>query len=447
MATIWSSVLSLGSSSAATKLSRDSNFVAMGGDSLNIVRMVRILRERKNLDRRQLPIMVLARAETLHAMAAAVDSACANVVGGGGGGGGAEVGEIDTESKNSELGTSSSNMREDPSVPLSLFLASIQQQQQQDIERVLPLTSSQSGLLFECLKSVDSLYVEQLVWRIEGVVDVSRLGRAWTALVRRHPMLRTSFDVASWKFPVQVVRKGSSDDNVVMIDVVVEEEETKEEETKEKERKKEEEEKRPSLQAYLSMDRKRGMDVVGDAPLLRAAVVSESSDATDKKISQKISHFVLTIHHIIFDGWSLSIMLEELKKMYDEDGDHDGGGAGKAGGEEEKRISEVSTSRLLSYLQWEQKKDMTKSLRYWRNLFEGYQPPPPLVAAKISSSASFSSRRHVARLGTSVAASIRDVARLWGVTPNAIAQACFVLATREDDDFLKSDERSHFEMV
>ena len=444
MASIWSSVLSLGSSSAATKLSRDSNFVAMGGDSLNIVRMVRILRERKNLDRRQLPIMILAHAETLHAMAAAVDSACASVVGGGGGGG-AEVGEIDTESKNSELGTSSSSVREDPSVPLSLFLASIQQQQQQqqDIERVLPLTSSQSGLLFECLKSVDSLYVEQLVWRIEGVVDVSRLGRAWTALVRRHPMLRTSFDVASWKFPVQVVRKGSSDDNVVMIDVVVEEEETKEEETKEKERKKEEEEKRPSLQAYLSMDRKRGMDVVGDAPLLRAAVVSESSNATNKKIS----HFVLTIHHIIFDGWSLSIMLEELKKMYDEDGDGDGGGVKKAGGEEEKRISEISTSRLLSYLEWEQKKDMSKSLRYWRNLFEGYQPPPPLVAAKISSSSSFSSRRHVARLGTSVAASIRDVARLWGVTPNAIAQACFVLATREDDDFLKIDERSHFEMV
>jgi hypothetical protein len=276
-------------------------------------------------------------------------------------------------------------------------------------------------------------------------------------------MLRTSFDVESWKFPVQVVRRGESMDNVMVIDVVdgsgggESGEEKKEEEERLWDQK--EGETRPTLQSYLSLDRKRGMDVVGRAPLLRAAVVRESRVFTSPTTS--LSHFVLTIHHIIFDGWSLGLMLEELQQMYANpvvDDDAESSAAAKLSAsdkkktrrrkeyeEEETRISTLSTTRLLSYLQWERRKDTTRSLRYWRNLFHGYQPSPR--RPRISSS-SFSSSRHVARLGTSVAASIRDVARLWGVTPNAIAQACFVLAMREDNGKEEaSNERSHFEMV
>ncbi|MCP4696574.1 MAG: AMP-binding protein, partial [Gammaproteobacteria bacterium] len=118
--------------------------------------------------------------------------------------------------------------------------------------------------------------------RIHSRVDVPALRRAFQALIMRHPALRTTFAVQDGK-PVQEVHGYR--------EVCFEETDVRSEDT---------------LREQVLKASRRPFDLE-NGPVLRINLFTRS--AADHVL-------LLTIHHIVSDGWSLYVLLDELRTIY-----------------------------------------------------------------------------------------------------------------------------------
>src|SRR5215207_7036910 len=153
-----------------------------------------------------------------------------------------------------------------------------------NVETLYPLSPLQQGMLFHALYSPRAgAYVEQAVLRLEGEVSPEAMERAWQLAVDRHGALRTAFVWAGVPQPVQAVLReaklpfafhdwsGADDFGARM--------------------------------AALVEDDRRAAFNLSRAPLVRITLVR--AGAADYRL-------VFSFHHIILDGWSLSIALSEV---------------------------------------------------------------------------------------------------------------------------------------
>ncbi|QSQ19871.1 amino acid adenylation domain-containing protein [Pyxidicoccus parkwayensis] len=124
--------------------------------------------------------------------------------------------------------------------------------------------------------------------RLKGPLDVAALERALAEVVRRHEALRTTFAEVEGQ-PVQVI----SPEVAVPLPVDSLEALPREEREREVVRRAEEE-------ARLPFDLKSG-------PLLRARLL---------RVDVEDHVLLLSLHHIACDGWSLSVMEQELRELY-----------------------------------------------------------------------------------------------------------------------------------
>ena len=151
-------------------------------------------------------------------------------------------------------------------------------------EGELPLSRSQKQLWFvEQLNRAQSAYQVPLVFRIVGDLHFDLLNEAFGQLLQRHEILRTSY-------PDQ---EGSPFASVVEnIDFAVRRVDKRDVEA--------------TAQQLTTEALKRPISLTS-APLLHAtAYETAENDYT----------FVIVLHHLIADGWSLVVFLQELSELY-----------------------------------------------------------------------------------------------------------------------------------
>ncbi|MEV0117626.1 amino acid adenylation domain-containing protein, partial [Streptomyces sp. NPDC050844] len=152
---------------------------------------------------------------------------------------------------------------------------------------VLPVSPLQEGLLFHALFDEGSadVYVEQLVLDLEGRLDAGVLRASWQAVLDRHGSLRAGFrQVAGIEQPLQVIVEG--------VELPWREVDLTE---------------RPELAEELVLaERVRGFDVARP-PLIRVLLIRLGADRC---------RMVITLHHILLDGWSLPILLRDVWAAY-----------------------------------------------------------------------------------------------------------------------------------
>jgi amino acid adenylation domain-containing protein/non-ribosomal peptide synthase protein (TIGR01720 family) len=156
---------------------------------------------------------------------------------------------------------------------------------------VWPLTPVQEGLLFHARYAPDGddPYLVQLVLDLHGPLDPARLRRALDRLVARHAALRVAFAETSAGPPVQVVtvttdmpwaehdlRRLDPDGRSAHADSL----------------------ERRDQRAPFELDR---------APLVRATLL---------RLDERTSRLLLTQHHLVADGWSSAVLLQELASLY-----------------------------------------------------------------------------------------------------------------------------------
>jgi amino acid adenylation domain-containing protein len=153
----------------------------------------------------------------------------------------------------------------------------------------IPLSYGQRRLWFMYQLLPDSpAYNVPVGLKMRGALDIGALGAAFSELVRRHEALRTSFRIAGNEL-VQVVNECDRVD-LPVVDV-------------------------SGLEAgdrQLERDGVARDEALGPfdlirGPLMRVRLV---------KLGAEEYEVLLTIHHMVFDGWSLEIVLRELSMLY-----------------------------------------------------------------------------------------------------------------------------------
>ncbi|MDZ7375436.1 MAG: amino acid adenylation domain-containing protein, partial [candidate division KSB1 bacterium] len=153
----------------------------------------------------------------------------------------------------------------------------------------LPLSFAQQRLWYlDQLDPNSPLYNIPMGLRLAGKLDIPALQVSLNAIVQRHENLRSSFPTIDGKPILRIAQQ--LEVPLVMVDL---------QELPESERE------RVALQ--LANDDARQPFQLSEPPLLRATIF---------RLGKKDHFMVLTLHHIISDGWSSAILMPELAALY-----------------------------------------------------------------------------------------------------------------------------------
>lgn len=155
-----------------------------------------------------------------------------------------------------------------------------------DLERVYKLTPLQQGLLFHALHSPASdQYCVQVRETWDGQVEAEQYKAAWLAVFGQQPALRTTFVWAGLDEPVQVVRRSPA--------FYWSERQLPDESQ--------------AASEALAQVTKEERDAVTLAEPLRVCLL---------QFGGRRSGFLLSVHHILLDGWSTSKVLLDVARVY-----------------------------------------------------------------------------------------------------------------------------------
>ncbi len=257
-----------------------------------------------------------------------------------------------------------------------------------NIEAVYPVTPVQEGILFHVLYAPESpLYFQQYTAIIEGALDVELFRRSWDVVIARHQPLRSLLTWERRDQPLQIVRGTVTPEWHV-------EDWSRTADHGER------------LEAFLEQDRGRGFDLEV-APLMRFAVFD---------LGRGRHQFVWSHHHIVVDGWSMGIVLDEVFRSY----------AALAAGEEPDLPPPAD---YRAYVAWLREHDATAAEPYWRQLLAGFTAATPLRIERAAASAPWAERHAevAVRLDATRTAELADVARRSGLTVNTLLRGAWAL--------------------
>ncbi len=203
----------------------------------------------------------------------------------------------------------------------------------------LPLSFAQQRLWFlDRLLGNSALYNIPLAYRLKGKLDVEALVTGINEIVRRHEALRTTF-VTQQEEPRQII-EASVHIPLSCVDLSAHSAGRKEE-----------------LSLRLIAEEATDPFDLQRGPLLRAKVV---------RLSEHDQILMLTMHHIVSDGWSREVFCRELASLYSSCID------GRPSSLPELPI------QYADYAVWQRKwlrgERLERQLAYWRRQLEGIGP-------------------------------------------------------------------------
>lgn len=152
------------------------------------------------------------------------------------------------------------------------------------------LTAMQEGMLYHTLADQGSgVYVNQVVTPVSGDLDPAALRSAWDSVVARHDVLRTAYVWDGLDDPLQVVHAAVEHpwEDVDLAHVPQTDRDAE-------------------VERVLTADRERGFDVAA-APLSRMLLI---------RTGEREWLWVWSFHHLMADGWSAQILLDEVITTY-----------------------------------------------------------------------------------------------------------------------------------
>jgi amino acid adenylation domain-containing protein/non-ribosomal peptide synthase protein (TIGR01720 family) len=195
------------------------------------------------------------------------------------------------------------------------------------------MTGLQEGMLFHGLyEGIGGSYIDQLVCGLGGIRK-DWFGEVWGWLLRRHSALRSGFYYDIMRLPVQCVYRE--------VKLGVDEIDCRGMGAEEREE---------YVQEYGRRDRERGFDF-REAPLMRVALL---------RMGEQEYRMVWTWHHILFDGWSMEVLMKEFLDGYEL---LSGGG----------KLDETREDRYEEYIRYVGGRSKTEERAYWEEYMRGIE--------------------------------------------------------------------------
>jgi amino acid adenylation domain-containing protein/non-ribosomal peptide synthase protein (TIGR01720 family) len=260
-----------------------------------------------------------------------------------------------------------------------------------NVDDVYPLSPAQSGMLFHSLMAPESgVYVTQVACTLPANLDSRLFRQAWERLVERHEVLRTAFLWEGLDEPLQVVRKNVSipwqelDWRGLPAD-----------------------ERRRRFEELRQGDRHAPLPLTG-APLMRFSLVR-----LDRELE-----LLWTFHHLLLDGWSLPLLLQELGSVY-------------AALREGREPALPPAPPFSDYIVWLRQQDMSRAEPFWRDELAGFTAPNSLgilgTASRVTAAGDPRDAEHEIRLSREVTAQLQALAARHKLTLPAVTLGAWAL--------------------
>lgn len=202
----------------------------------------------------------------------------------------------------------------------------------QNIEDIYGLTAMQEGMLYHSVKNDSTcMYIEQFSCKLTGSINEDYFWQAWQKVIDDNAVLRTAFLWEGVKKPVQVVLKKCEVSYMQMDWQGLLEEKIEVE-----------------YEKFLRNDRNMGF-YLENAPLMRFALI---------QIKEDLHYFVWTFHHIIMDGWSLPLVIEQMLHNYRAIQNHT------------SVAMEDKKGQYKNYIKWLNDQDANKAKAYWKEVMQ-----------------------------------------------------------------------------
>ncbi|MFI1855249.1 amino acid adenylation domain-containing protein [Streptomyces sp. NPDC020480] len=254
------------------------------------------------------------------------------------------------------------------------------------VAELLPLTPTQEGLLFHARYDSGDLdvYNVQITLEVRGALDAERFRAACDALLRRHPMLRAGFLQRRSGEPVQVVpesvRMRWHTHDLTGLDAP---------------------EREARLAELLEADRRQRFDVARP-PLARCTLIA---------LAEERRTLALSIHHLLVDGWTTSLLLRDLLALFDHGDD---GGLPAPG-------------HYPDHLRWLAAQDRDEARTAWSGALAGLTEPTLVCPDQDTARIRALPERLVVELSEPDTSALLEASRRAGVTLNTLLRAAWAL--------------------
>ncbi|MDH2433776.1 amino acid adenylation domain-containing protein [Pokkaliibacter sp. MBI-7] len=204
---------------------------------------------------------------------------------------------------------------------------------------IYPLSPMQQGMVFHSLYQPDgSAYLNQIRFDLQGL-DAERFIAAWQATVDQHPVLRSAVVQGPDGTPLQWVAKQ------LPLPLRYEQLNVLQQRWG-----------KQALTQLAAEELQQGIDIPRP-PLLKLALVA-------REVSGDY-HLIVTLHHLITDGWSTSLLFAEVLRRYQQGADY----------------QPAETASYRDYIGWLQAQDRTLSLDWWQQQLSVLEQPAYLASA------------------------------------------------------------------
>ena len=261
--------------------------------------------------------------------------------------------------------------------------------QNKNIEAIYELSPMQQGMLFHTIyNSASGDYLEQLSATLITDINISAFKKAWEEVVERHSVLRTSFVYKKLSKMLQVVHKR------VELPFIFEDWTEKSNDIQEK-----------KIKEFLINDRKKGFNL-NKAPLLRISLI---------KLAESKYKLIWSHHHILIDGWSLPIILQELFTIY-------------GGLLNNKKVELPYIRPYKDYIKYLQQQNVENANRFWAKYLDGFTEKTPLIIDNIPFYAEDKTyKKKTIKIDKDISQLLIEFARSNKLTINTLLQAGWAL--------------------
>ena len=254
-----------------------------------------------------------------------------------------------------------------------------------EIEDIYELSPMQQGLYYHWLVDPKgSTYFMQTSYRIKSeTLDLSKVEKAFGKLLNRYTILRTSFDNRYGDVPLQIVHQQAKVDFKYQVI-----------------------ESKDSLESDLEM--MRNNDIIRGFALnnptqLRVILVGLPDGEYE---------FIWSYHHIVMDGWCLSILINDFSVILDSL-------------QQEVELNLLEPQKYSSYLKWLRNVDQNSSLQYWENYLKGISAATLIPFEKNTKEEKPHFATEKFSIGEEELKEISQVCQQLGITLNTYVQAAW----------------------
>ncbi len=261
---------------------------------------------------------------------------------------------------------------------------------QSGISAMYPLTPMQEGMLFHSVYEVDTVaYIDQVSVELPDGINIDAFRSAWNYLLRNHSILRSGFSYKELSIPVQWCAN-----ELLMPITTLDYSDLHEQDLNKK------------ISEFLVKDLSAKFDL-SKPPLMRMTLI---------KRSVRSCQLIWTFHHIILDGWSVSILMQELFTAYES--------------VLQQKVPPAKTEdRFSDFISFIRKRDKTEEQKFWIKYMSGVVPTRlPFIAEEHNRNHGIGAVKHsFNEIDPSLAFRINEFARSHGLTVNTLFQAAWSL--------------------